>query len=464
MSSADQGQGWTAPGECHEGRCGEEPANGDELQRTEVTDAEDSSPANRGITLEMSSRGGESLIEEAVGARSIFPPSEPSPSSLWIPSLDWIEVRGRITWSRKRESRFAPLAAALERAKETRDDQEVTLGDRELYLRPESLGRGRQPRLPYHFRWGDVVVGFADREAETRQQSNFYCNVPGRACLIRGAIEALEASRGIVEFLGGVIVDEWFQRVDLCVDMPGVEFQRDILPSLSARHFLTTAKRWHPHDGPHGPTGFSVISGNLHLRIYNKLLLVSQKSDEEVLRYMIAKRWHNEIPPCATRVEIEIYRAAQHRVGLETTHETLQRVPDMVDKYLGKGPYPYFQLLAGEVDRTNKHQSRATMHPLWAEMIERMAKISGQRDSPLRTLPRSSITGKHEVARIVNGLVRVAASTGRIVVSQDDLVEVLQELCRRNLIEDSDIEAKSMKETRRRGVLDDVLGFNPSSL
>lgn len=125
--------------------------------------------------------------------------------------------------------------------------------------------------------------------------------------------------------------------------MPGVDFQRDLLPSLAARHFLTTSKKWTAHDGPNGPTGFTVYSANLVVRFYDKLLLVFKKPDEEVLQFMKAKRWHDEFPPCATRVELQMQRAMMHNYGLETTAETLGRVPDIVTKVLGVGPCPFLR-------------------------------------------------------------------------------------------------------------------------
>jgi hypothetical protein len=318
--------------------------------------------------------------------------------------------------------------------------------------------------MTYRLRSGDITFAFADRESKTRQHSNFYFNVPGRACLIRGGINALEAIVEIIEFLGGVIEELWFQRLDLCVDMPGVDFQRDFYPSLANQHFLTTAKRWTPHDGTDGPTGFTVSSANLALRFYNKLLLVQRKPDEEVAQFMRVKRWLNETPPCATRVEIEIRRAAQHHYGLETTEETLRRVPDMVDKFLGKGPYPFFRLLDGPVDKANKHQNRGVDHPLWQGVLEQMSKISGQKEEVLRPSPRQAVTGKNDFSRIFNALIRSSLAQGRLITTRDELVEHLVLLCRNNLIEDGDVESRAVMEARKRGVLDELLSFNPSEL
>lgn len=450
--------------EGHGGRCGEEPADGDEPQQAVVTEGDDSSRASRGITPSMSSL--EEIILTAGGdpPSSRFSQTVPSSPDDWTGSLDWVEVRGRIDWSGKSGARFAMLLAAYEKAREDREDQELTLGEREVFMSPDGMGRGRAPRMTYKLLWGEVTIAFADRESDKRQNANFYCCVPGKACLIRGAINALEDVHKVIEFLGGTIVEEWFQRLDLCVDLPGVEFLRDFYPSISAGHFLTTAKTWGPHDGPNGPTGFSVYSANLLLRFYNKLFLVNKKPDEEVLQFMKAKRWGGEIPPCATRIELEIRRAAQHRYGLETVAETLQRIPDIVAKLLGIGPYPYFRLLDAAVDRVNKHQSRVADLPLWASVLECMSKISGQREQPLRTFPRAAVTGKNVAGRIINALIRLAISRGRLPSTRDDLIVELNDLCLFNLIEDCDVERKALLEARRKGLLDELTGFNPSEL
>lgn len=51
-----------------------------------------------------------------------------------------------------------------------------------------------------------------------------------------------------------------------------------------------------------------------------------------------------------------------------------------------------------------------------------------------------------------------------MALTRDDLHEELHQLLLGNLVDDGDVERKSVFEARRKGVLEDLMNFDPSKL
>jgi hypothetical protein len=378
-------------------------------------------------------------------------------------AIDWLEIAGCILWddatSREQFWRLDQIQLA---ARETRKPQVVNIGMMEGLLHGQGMGGGQQSHLEYRFEWRDILFAISSRREPTRQLSNFYLKITGEPCLIVGAYEARKIIQEVITSLGGVIVDEWPRRIDVCLDLPGVSVTEELQPAFEQAQFLTVAKQWNSFDGREGKTGFKVGSrARLQCNVYDKLRDSMNNHNCVYHRAMIDRRWNGLIPKHATRVEYQMKRAwLSNYGGIRTVDEALSRMGDIVAKLVSHDHLPFFCLTTTKPDRANKHQSRAEVLPLWDRIVSTMIARAGDRMEELRPIKRNEITAKKAYQMVRGFLTTVASQWGYPVESLEDGIEVLKELYRRNDGIAADWELRWEAKARKAGTYDDIASFN----
>lgn len=330
-----------------------------------------------------------------------------------------------------------------------------------LLLHQAGIGSGNQSRLEYRMEWSGVTIAVSSRDEATRQLSNFYCKIPGEACLVVGFDEARRVITEILAALGGVVVDEWVRRLDLCLDLPGVNLREQLIDPFEQGHFVKTAKFWNSWNGADGKTGFTVgTAPRLKLNVYDKLVDV-RRHDGIYQLAMKNRRWAGMLPEAATRVEYRIGGEWLRSYGLNTADRVLSSLPEIVARVACRPPHAFFCMTDRDPDTEHHHQSRACVLPLWGQIVDTMQSLAGVPRERLRPLERMEATLKR-VWSMVRGFLTIAgAKYGRIVESLEDAMEVLRLLHQHNDGSDEDWFARWEAKARKFGTLEEVLRFIP---
>lgn len=159
----------------------------------------------------------------------------------------------------------------------------------------------------------------------------------------------------------------------------------------------------------HSGTGVTVSIGKspLMCRIYDKKAEVALKANPHKNLCMRVYRWRcNEMPAAATRVEFELRRDALKERGIDTVEDYYSKRADLV-AYL---TYDWLRFTANPVDRENKNQSKARMHPLWNQVRKAFKNWAGSPlGLPLEPLPKE----KADVRNLLKQLLGVGQAAAR---------------------------------------------------
>ena len=375
-----------------------------------------------------------------------------------VVAYDWLEGAGCVEWMAESRDWFAELERLQTTARERRDPTPYTIGEREVHVFGSGMGTGNQSRLEYRLDWRGVTIAVSNREAMGRQLSNFYFKIPGKACLLIGAEEARDVVHEIIGRIGGSLHDEWFRRVDICMDLPGLCVRDELVPAIEAKQFTGSVKRWKLHHGHQGKTGFTL--GNrkyLQLISYNKALEVVEQG-EEYRAAMVSRRWGGRVPTEATRVEYTITKGLLAKFGVVDSDGFFERLPDVMER-LTNGPYVFFRMTERPIVKGMKNQDRVPTHALWQEIVDRFKRFGGEPQRPLEPIAYGQI-GLSRLYKTVIGYLASAAVQMRIPVeSLDDGVEVLRELSKRNESDDDDWQRSFLTKARKSGLLEEMISF-----
>lgn len=381
-------------------------------------------------------RGGERA--DAAEPRGACPGNTPLSSSQYDPlaepfdpvvAIDWLETAGVIHWGLLSDY---PLRETVEShyqyAVETDEPAAIVLNERHCLVHPRGMGRGQQSRLTYRITCGAITLGLSFRENASRQLSNFLLTVPGKACLLDGAMFVREWAHQIIEDLGGRLADEWIRRVDVCVDLPGVNPRAELLPACQAQQYLATARRGNVHFDQRGLTGFTIGSCNrVQLQIYDKLLETISKNDPEYHLAMCQKRWGTLVCQ-ATRVEIRVGRDWLSQFMKYDAETILQNLGSLMHQLLGEESRCFFKLLAEAPDRKNNHQTRTQTLPLWNTISDLFLSRAGKQELKFQRINRGLITMDRLYKTVRSMLAKAAAMRGERFTSLDEAQQLFANL------------------------------------
>jgi len=243
-------------------------------------------------------------------------------------AIDYWDTGGIVTWDIGKAAPFrAMLQKRLQRAVELRAPVAFDLPGYPMLLHERGIGSRGDSRREFQLECCGIKIGLSPRDSHKRQLYNYSCIMSGEACLVLGIEQGRRIVTDIISLLGGTVVDEWVKRIDLCLDVPGLSLQRELLPVFEAGHLTTTASVWNPWDGKKGKTGFTVSSrGRVTLNCYDKVIDVLRKGDGVYLAAMEQRRWHGRTPDAATRIEYQVRKAWLDSYQLRTAELVLEPV------------------------------------------------------------------------------------------------------------------------------------------
>jgi hypothetical protein len=332
-------------------------------------------------------------------------------------------------------------------------------GDGQILVYPGGMGSGKAVRYEIRFEWLGMTIGLSPRHDATRQLSNFYVKIPGEPCLLHGAKELRQRLTLFLSEFDIVITDEWFRRLDVCLDLAGWNFVEKFAPACEGKQYFGSARSTAPYREGMLTTGFSVKTGAVDLVIYNKLFEACFKKPEYYLAAMIQNRWGGCLPEAATRIEYQFKREFLTGMGLNSVDKCLENLGGIVSLITRFGDHPFFVLTDCVPDREGRHQDRAGVLPDWMSAIERMRQLAGQPVAPLKRLERGMMLATRAVKNAIGYVVTAGAQLGMLIETRDDLVTVFGELIERNQISNDEIKLKWEDKARRAGTFETVSKF-----
>ena len=126
----------------------------------------------------------------------------------------------------------------------------------------------------------------------------------------------------------------------------------------------------------------------MHLTVYDKVRqLIGRSVEADYIQALIERRWGNEEPRKATRVEFQCSRRWLLNNGVSSPMEFFGLQGALVEKLTGE----WFWITTTPVDRKNKNQSRAETHPLWLSIQKAFRAIYGEPVGELKRIERDKI-------------------------------------------------------------------------
>lgn len=369
-------------------------------------------------------------------------------------AIDWLEAPACIKWD---EATSKPWFEKLKRSKGAAQEQGkpvvLTIGDDIVTVARMGSGRGKESYKDYLLWWNGIKIQLSPRQAEIRQQSNAKLEMPGTACLITGAGRGWDFFRRLIKKMGGRVTDQWIRRLDICIDLPGVEFQ-PIYDLLQAKQFSAKCKGERYEEDGHKLKQFAIGKSNrLRVSIYDKLLEMTGKHAADEAEALIDRRWNGVIPSHAIRVEFQIGREWFAQFNLKNAEDILKALPRVFAKITGDGGG--FRMITDD----KRPGKPASTHPFWKRVVEiGQAKI-GKSTERLKRLKHSNFNESYALAQAIGVLLSINCRRRYYTASIQDLVDGLQELLRAHDLDDQFIAERFELKAKEKGAWQEIMGF-----
>jgi hypothetical protein len=337
-------------------------------------------PPERVVQIEAQASPAESDAPADAGAptgRGVVLSNTPPLSSRGTGSEDWLEVAAYVNWD---ADKWPELHDRLELFKSIAGSEEQPPEGFEWWENGwpvnvdrigARLGCGTKgPYFAYKMEYVGMTIMIAERMLAHKIIPNVVIRIGGEPCLFNGSHRCLTLGREFIAGLGGTTIKEKLSRVDVALDMPGVDMG-EFEAAFNEGRYICRAKSV----GYHKSTGVTLRFGEspLMLRIYDKLAESGTQSNSLKRAHLIFYRWGGEVPKYACRVEFELRRESLKEVGIDTVADYYTKRSDLV-QYL---TYDWFRMTADKVKRENKNQSRAKVSALWQEVQTSLANWAG---------------------------------------------------------------------------------------
>lgn len=213
-------------------------------------------------------------------------------------------------------------------------------------------------RYNYRLVRGDIKL-LLNRRKATGNIPNVRLEIGSVSCWSPGYLAIYQELTSMIELLGGAVYKERVSEAHLAADFIGISLND--LPIALQEYWITKAHRFDPHYYRRKFTGVTWGSGDLMLRIYDKVEELKLSTNKKDFFSQIWGLQESDSIP-VTRVEFQIRRRILHSLSpVIATFEDLQASLNSLWKYATED---WCRLTTDEVDR-NHHQSRALPHPFW---------------------------------------------------------------------------------------------------
>ncbi|WP_171188149.1 hypothetical protein [Alienimonas chondri] len=379
-------------------------------------------------------------------------------------AIDWWETGGIVRWPDPLPARWDHYRRLRALAREKREPQRSPELGATWNVQGMGAGGGRDSHCELRLETGpggdSIVLHLDPRASSDRTLYNMRRRVTGDACVIHGVRFALSIQNHLIEALGGVVVDEWVKRVDLCGDFYGRDMGRDVLEPFEAGRFVSSAKKRARFSEGDAPTGLKIGSGErLMLTIYDKRHELTRKSLD--YRFCVLRDRYHEHPETplehlepAVRAEYRLMGAWLTDHGYRTALGVLDNLPNIARKISGGDDgRTFFMLTDGMPDKGNGHQSRAEPSDFWRRVLttfdgwdERTAF------APVKPVDRSLIRPEKAARTMASYAAGIAVDCGAPVSTVPELLSFLSANAARLGLKDAGVRELVARHRKKRGL------------
>ncbi|MGV1098704.1 hypothetical protein ACUUL3_04755 [Thiovibrio sp. JS02] len=266
------------------------------------------------------------------------------------------------------------LFESLERAKQTaqeedKDFEPVDLGGFEF-----NVSRSGVSMFQYRLIRGDIRFLVSTR-THTSNMPNCRLEIGSVSCWLPGYNRQYEDFVKMVEFLGGFVVKERVSEVHLCVDLIGQDIKETPVGNMD--YWITRAVTFSPHFTHRKLTGVSIGSGDMMLRVYDKIQEMKTVSRHKIEPFMQIWEVDSIEDLDVTRVEFQVRRSILKEFKF-LGGKPINTLNDLNNSLSSLWSYlinDWARLTSAPVDREHNHQSRAESHSIWQQL--KKADFSG---------------------------------------------------------------------------------------
>lgn len=253
---------------------------------------------------------------------------------------------------------------------------------------------GRKGGFGFHLSRADVHLFFSTRK--DIKTPNLWVDIGSESCWSPGYYHVLEEIKNLVESKGGEIFKNTVSEVHLCADWVGLDIEE--VPIDQFKFWVTRANYFNAYQDHGGLQGVSISQdkgdcpapltgvefgrGDIMLRIYNK---TAELKHSPAKQGVFASVWgtanYDDKP--VTRVEYQLRRPVLAQMNVNSLSD-LEEKKNSVWRYCTED---WTSLRCEEIDRSNRHQNRAAIHPWWQEVMQ--ANITLHCEPVKREYPRA---------------------------------------------------------------------------
>jgi hypothetical protein len=300
--------------------------------------------------------------------------------------LDRLKYGLHVEWDSERILDI--LGAAKQDAKEKRTVIPIDLGG-DLDHTYNVHATGRSGGYAFRISKADISIFFSVRK-KYMDTPNVWVDIGSSSCWSPGYEAVMHHIEDLIKLFGGKIRKNGVSEVHVCADFIGCEISHLGLHNFD--QWITRATKLHAHhdrskfsgisfDQDFGQlgisdskydevgiaveNGISVGLGDIALRIYDKVLeMKRQHSKQSVFASVWGKDEYNE--ESVTRVEFQLRRPVLRQLRVNTLDDLFQKVGGIWEYCTSN----WSRFCSQPVDKKNRHQDRAEIHPWWVQVQE----------------------------------------------------------------------------------------------
>ena len=265
-----------------------------------------------------------------------------------------------LTLSLQLDSSLSVRLAEAKKELQKTDGSEVAFRFGTSTLFSWNLQRVGTKLYPYVLRCGDVVLQLSNRKPDSRYPP---------ASLTVGSVschgDLQDLYRRVKMWLfyhKSAVLDDKVSRIDICADY-AIDIKSTGL--IDQDKHVSYADNFALYSYRRKVTGLQVGTGDIVLRVYDKLQEMKQKRATEKEAFFFSK-WGG-VPYQITRVEFQLRRAAITSFFTKTSFRHVSRRLGDLWKYLTED---WFRACTKKVDRKNRNQDKSETSPFWLKVQE----------------------------------------------------------------------------------------------
>jgi len=237
---------------------------------------------------------------------------------------------------------------------------------------------GRKGGFGFHLSRADVHLFFSTRK--DIKTPNLWVDIGSESCWSPGYRQVIAQVKALVESQGGNIFKNTVSEVHLCADWVGLDIEE--LPIDKYNFWVTRANKFNAYSNHRGLLGMTLAQdvgefpgdqmtgikfgiGDIMLRIYDK---TAELKHSPAKQGVFASVWGlaNYDDEKVTRVEYQLRRPVLVQMKVNSLSD-LEEKKNSVWRYCTE---EWTSLRCKEIDRENRHQDRAPLHPWWHEVTQ----------------------------------------------------------------------------------------------